>query len=165
MGTMDLQLYKNALASAPTSVVVVTTVDRDGQPRGFTAGSFSSLSMSPPLVMVSLHCNAECHAAFATAERFAVSVLGPQHEELARLVATRGADKFGGGHFRIDAHGLPVASEAVASFLCRTQHRYPGGDHTILVGAVEEVGVDETGEAMVHFRRRFHAVRHGAEGD
>ena len=73
MGTMDLQLYKTALSAAPTSVVVVTTLDKAGQPRGFTAGSFSSLSLSPPLIMVSLHRNAECHGVFQTAERFAAS--------------------------------------------------------------------------------------------
>jgi len=162
MGAMDQQLLKTALASAPTSVVVVTTRDGDGFPRGFTAGSFASLSLSPPLVMVSLHRNAECHAAFETAGRFAISVLGPQHEDLARLLATRGADKFGGGHFHAGPHGLLFAAEAVATFLCRAQHRYPGGDHTILVGAVEEVDVGEAAAAMVHFRRGFHAVGQGA---
>lgn len=165
MGTMDLQLYKNALAAAPTSVVIVTTLDNDGQPRGFTAGSFSSLSLSPPLIMVSLHRNAECHAAFETAERFAVSVLGPQHEEVARLLATRGADKFGGGHFRAGAHGLLFPAEAVARFVCRAENRYPGGDHTILVGAVEEVDVGEVDKAMVHFRRGFYAVGQGTGAD
>jgi len=165
MGIIDLQLLKTALASAPTSVVVVTTVDGEGQPRGFTAGSFTSLSLSPPLVLVSLHRNAECHAAFETAGRFAISVLGPQHEDLARLLATRGADKFGRGHFQAGPHGLLFASEAVATFLCRAQHRYPGGDHTILVGAVEEVDVGEAGTAMVHFRRSFHAVGHAAAAE
>jgi flavin reductase ActVB len=155
---MDLQLYKTALSSAPTSVVIVTTLDGQGRPRGFTAGSFASLSLSPPLVMVSLHRNAECHAAFETAERFAISVLGPKHEDLARLLATRGADKFGGGHFHRGPHGLLFAAQAVAMFVCRSENRYPGGDHTILVGAVEDVGIGETEKAMVHFRRGFYAV-------
>ena len=164
MGTMDLQLYKNALSSAPTSGVIVTTIDGEGQPRGFTAGSFSSLSLSPPLIMVSLHRNAECFASFETADRFAVSVLGPQHEEVARLLATRGADKFGGGHFRRGRDGLLYAVEAVACFSCTMQHRYPGGDHSILVGQVEAVGLGETDKAMVHFRRGFYAVGQDTSG-
>ena len=158
LGSLDLQRFKEALASAPTSVVVVTTLDETGQPRGFTAGSFTSLSLTPPLVLVSLDCRAECHEAFARAERFAVSVLAPEQEALARLLATRGADKFSGGHFEQEPGGLPLARGAVAAFVCRTAERHAGGDHTILIGAVEDVALGQASKAMVHFRRGFHAV-------
>ncbi len=155
---MDLTLFKNALSSAPTSVVVVTTRDAEGIARGFTAGSFSSLSMNPPLVLVSLDSKAECHGAFAAATYFAISVLGPEQQELARLMATRGAEKFTGRHFREGPRDLPLAHDAVATFLCRMADRHPAGDHTILIGAVEEVALGEASRAMVHFRRSFHAV-------
>ncbi len=156
--SMDLQRFKDALASAPTSVVVVTTLDAAGQPRGFTAGSFTSLSLSPPLVLVSLDRRAECHAAFEEATHFAISVLAPEQETLARLMATRGAEKFTAGHFRAGPQGLPLAVDAVASFVCRLDQRHPGGDHTILIGAVEDVDLGAVARAMVHFRRGFHAV-------
>lgn len=159
---LDLQRFKDALASAPTSVVVVTTLDAEGQPRGFTAGSFTSLSLSPPLVLVSLDRRAECHLAFEQAGHFAISVLAPEQETLARLMATRGAEKFTAGHFEAGPHGLPLARDAVANFVCRLDQRHPGGDHTILIGAVEDVGLGGVGRAMVHFRRGFHAVGQSA---
>lgn len=155
---MDLQLFKDALAAAPTSVVIVTTLDAEGAPRGFTAGSFSSLSLDPPLVLVSLDRRAECHAAFAQASHFAVSVLAPGQEALARRVATRGADKFGAGDFELGPHGLLLARDAVASFVCALAERHPGGDHTILIGAVEQVALGRPRQAMVHFKRAFHVV-------
>ena len=155
---MDLTLFKNALSTAPTSVVVVTTLDTEGRPRGFTAGSFSSLSLDPPLILVSLDCKAECHAAFSQAEHFAVSVLRPEQQQLARLMATRGAEKFTDRHFRQGPRGLPLAQGAVSTFVCRTSQRHPAGDHTILIGCVEEVAVGEASRALVHFQRDFHAV-------
>jgi flavin reductase ActVB len=158
LGMLDPQRFKEALASAPTSVVVVTTLDASGQPRGFTAGSFTSLSLTPPLVLVSLDRRAECHEAFEQAAYFAISVLAPQQEALARLMATRGAEKFAGDHFAAGPRGLPLARDAVASFVCRLEQRHPGGDHSILIGAVEDVGLGDVGRAMVHFRRGFHAV-------
>lgn len=159
---LDVQRFKEALASAPTSVVVVTTLDEAGRPRGFTAGSFTSLSLAPPLVLVSLDCRAECHAAFQQAGHFAISVLAPGQETLARLMATRGADKFTGDHFVEGPGGLPLARDAVAVFVCRMEQRYPGGDHTILVGAVQDVSLGQGPGAMVHFRRGFYAVGAGA---
>ena len=165
LGSLDLQRFKEALASAPTSVVVVTTLDEAARPRGFTAGSFTSLSLTPPLVLVSLDRRAECHQAFARAEHFAISVLAPEQEGLARLLATRGADKFSGGHFAAGARGLPLARGAVASFVCSTAERHAGGDHTILIGAVEDVALGGAAKAMVHFRRGFHAVGQDARND
>lgn len=161
---MDLKLFKDALSAAPTSVAVVTTREADGQPRGFTAGSFSSLSLDPPLVLVSLDRRAECHQAFDRASHFAVSVLGPEQEELARLMATRGAEKFTPRHFRDGPYALPLAEGAVSSFVCRMVERHPAGDHTILIGQVLQVELGQASRAMVHFQRAFHAVGCAAAG-
>ena len=69
-----------------------------------------------------------------------------------------GAAKFAGNHFVEGPGGLPLARNAVAVFVCRMEQRYPGGDHTILIGAVQDVSLGEVPTAMVHFRRGFYAV-------
>ena len=125
------------------------------------ASSFSSLSLDPPLILVCLHRDAECHPCFATCTHFAISVLRPCHEALARLLATRGADKFGGDGFVTGRHDLPVVRDALATLICRTEALYPGGDHTIMTGRVEDATAAASADAMVHYARGFRSVGPG----
>lgn len=69
--------FRDAMASFPSGVTIVTTADRDGRWWGFTATSFCSLSVEPPLVLVCLAKRAECHPVFLTAERFVIHVIPP----------------------------------------------------------------------------------------
>jgi flavin reductase ActVB len=154
---LDVSDLKNALANFPSGVVVATTVDVNGEPRGFTASSFSSVSLKPPLISVCLANDAECYEAFRAAERFAISVLGASHEEIAMRFATRGAEKFATG-LDESIHSLKVVSGALSTMICRIFSMHDCGDHTILVGEVEAAKLATTGDAMVLFRRRFHPL-------
>lgn len=69
--------FRAAMARFPSGVAVATTTDRDGNPRGFTASAFCSVSLSPPMVLHCLGRDAECHEAFASAGRLAISILAP----------------------------------------------------------------------------------------
>jgi flavin reductase ActVB len=150
-------LFREAMASFPSGITIVTTTDDDGRWWGFTATSFCSVSMVPPLVLVCLADTAECHPVFATAQRWNVHVVHPEHADLAVRFATRGVDKFSGAGFVADEHGLPVLQQASALLGCTAHARHPGGDHTILVGRVQRVRVGDALPA-VYFRRGFHAV-------
>lgn len=97
-----LQHFKQAMASFPSGVTIVTTVDGDGKWWGFTATSFCSVSMDPPLVLVCLARGAECHPVFEAAEHFVIHVIHSEHTDLALRFATRGADKFGDGSFAVN---------------------------------------------------------------
>ncbi|MFF0038878.1 flavin reductase family protein [Streptomyces mirabilis] len=149
--------FKQAMASFPSGVTIVTTTDADGKWWGFTASSFCSVSMDPPLVLVCLARSAECHPVFEQAERFAVHVIGPEHTDLAVRFATRGADKFGDGDFVADERGIPVLQQAHVVLNCTAHARNDGGDHTILVGRVDEA-VLGGGHPAVYFRRGFHTL-------
>lgn len=148
------QDLRRAFALFPSGVAVVTVVDRDGIPHGFTASSFVPLSLDPPMVLVCLNRQAQCYDAFVTGERLAISLLRPEHEAIARRFATRAAEKFAQG-IAFLACGLPVIDEALATFSCRTEGRHPGGDHVILTGRIEELSCTPEGAAMVHFDRKF----------
>jgi len=159
---VDAQSFRAAMARFPSGVIVATTLDAEGQPRGFTASAFAAASLAPPMVLLCLGRTAECHEAFLSAERIAVSILRPGHEDVARLFATRGADKFGGEHVAVSARGLPAVLEAAAVLDCRITDRVPAGDHTLLLAEVSSVGLrDEIAEpspAIVHYARRFWSV-------
>lgn len=153
----DVALFKQAMATFPSGVTIVTTTDANGRWWGFTATSFCSVSMDPPLVLVCLADTAECHPVFAVAERWVVHVVHPEHADLALRFATRGADKFADAGFVADEHGLPVLDRACVTLSCTPYARHAGGDHTILIGQVERTHVGDDLPA-VYFRRGFHSL-------
>lgn len=150
--------FRDAVASFPSGVTIVTTADVDGRWWGFTATSFCSVSMDPPLVLTCLAASAECYQVFEAADSWAVHVIRTDHASLAMRFATRGADKFGDGSFRLDGNGLPVLDRASATLRCSSFAKYPGGDHLILVGRVEQASSDNTELPTVYFRRKFHVL-------
>ena len=151
-------LFKEAMASFPSGVTIVTTTDANGRWWGFTATSFCSVSMQPPLVLVCLAETAECYPVFTTSQSWVVHVIHPDHADLAVRFATRGADKFGEAGFRADEHGLPVLDEACVTLRCSLHARYSGGDHAILVGRVEHTRIDDKQVPALYFRRGFRAL-------
>ncbi len=147
--------YREAMARFATGVTIVTTADPEGRWWGFTASSFSSLSIDPPLILVCLARDARCHPVFTSAASFRVNVLGPEHEGLALRFGTPGADKFAGGEFRRAADGLPILDDALVSLRCKTADQAAGGDHTILIGRVEDAQLRRDGRPAVNVDRRY----------
>lgn len=157
----ETRLFRDAMASFPSGVTIVTTTDADDRWWGFTATSFCSVSLEPPLVLVCLARTAQCHPVFAVASRWAVHVIRSDDSNLATRFATRGADKFRNAGFTADPEGLPVLDRACVLLDCTTYATYTAGDHTILLGRVRHVRVGDTAPA-VYFRRAFHSIRAAA---
>jgi flavin reductase ActVB len=149
--------FKRALASFPSGVTIVTTADQDGRWWGFTATSFCSVSVDPPLVLVCLAKSAECHGIFSEARRWVIHIINPDHADLAIRFATRGADKFAGAGFAADDHGLPVLDQACVTLTCESYSLFPAGDHTVLIGRVERTRIG-TDLPAVYFRQDFHTL-------
>jgi flavin reductase ActVB len=149
--------FREAMSSFPSGATIVTTSDSDGRWWGFTASSFCSVSMDPPLVLTCLANSAQCFPAFAEAPRWNIHVLQHRHADLAMRFATRGAPKFDGAGFQPDADGLPFLKDVSISLRCATYSKVDGGDHLVLIGRVEEVGLAEE-MPFVYFRRKFHSL-------
>ncbi|WP_062209990.1 flavin reductase family protein [Streptomyces sp. NBRC 109706] len=148
--------FRAAMARFAAGVVVVTTLGDDGVPRGFTASSFSSVSLRPPLILVCLANSADSFAAFTSCEHFAVSVLGTEHRPLAERFATKGVDKFASDDLCMTPEGLPAVTGALVELDCEVHARYPAGDHTILIGRVSATRLGEdAGTPMVYYERSF----------
>lgn len=150
--------FREAVAHFASGVTLVTTVDETGRWWGFTASSFCSVSLAPPLVLVLLADTAESYPAFRGAHRFAVSILAREHEATARRFATRGADKFAGEIFRVAAPSQPpVLSSALATLECEVHVRQSLGDHLLLVGRVVDADATD-GDPLIHYGRSFHRL-------
>ncbi len=158
MTTLAEHTFRDAMASFPSGVTVVTTVDSQGVWWGFTATSFCSVSADPPLVLVCLSADASCHPAFREAKHWAVHVIGESQTDIALRFATRGADKFGGAEVTIGEHGLPLLEGGCVRMTCEAHATYTAGDHTILVGRVEDIRLLEEPPA-VYLRRGFHRMQ------
>ena len=153
----DRDRFREAMASFPSGATIVTTSDPVGGWWGFTASSFCSVSLDPPLVLTCLARSAQCFPAFAAADRWNIHVLPYRHADLAVRFATRGADKFDGAGFLPDAFGLPILADVSVSLRCAAHSKVDGGDHLVLMGQVEEVAIGDE-MPFVYFRRKFHAL-------
>lgn len=136
---------RNAFGSFMTGVTVVTTRAPDGTPVGFTANSFSSVSLDPPLLLVCPGRFLSSYETFHTATHFAVSVLAEEQEHVSNTFASFKGDRFARAGHGDDLHGIPFIRGAVARFSCVTHQAIPAGDHTILLGEVKDF--DHSGDA------------------
>ena len=133
---IDVRHFRDGLGCYPTGVTVVTTRGADGQPRGFTANSFTSVSLNPPLVSVCLAKTAHSHAVFSEAKAFAIHVLGETQKDISSLFASKAADKFDRCRWTEGQAGVPLIQDSLAIFECEAWQQVGAGDHTILIGRV-----------------------------
>lgn len=138
--------FKDLLAHLAGTVVIITTRDAAGQVWGFTATSFCSLSLEPPLVLFCLAHSADCHAAFVTANHFAVSILAADQAGISQRFAEKDSAKYEGVRFELGELGMPRVPGALAWLECRLHATHPGGDHTIAIGMVERGNLGAVGE-------------------
>jgi flavin reductase (DIM6/NTAB) family NADH-FMN oxidoreductase RutF len=128
---------RNALGSFATGVTIITTRDREGKLHGMTANSFSSVSLTPPLVLWSSSLYAQSLPAFQEGTHFVVNILAYDQIPLSNKFAKQSDDKFIDTDHIISESGPPVIIGAAAHFECRNEFRHYGGDHIIFIGHVE----------------------------
>jgi flavin reductase (DIM6/NTAB) family NADH-FMN oxidoreductase RutF len=134
---IDPRDFRNALGTFGTGVTIVTAMAADGKPYGVTCNSFASVSLNPPLVLWSLGMFSQGLTTFQNASHFTVNVLSVSQQELAMRFAKSSDDKFNGVEWKPGLGNAPILAGSVASFQCRAANRYYGGDHVIILGAVE----------------------------
>lgn len=130
---MDL---RRALGTFATGVTVVTTVDGDGTPRGFTANSFTSVSLEPPLILVCLAKSAASCPVFAAAQSYAVNILCEDQKDVSAVFSSRTEDRFAAVDWSTRTTGCPILDGVVAWLDCRMHQIIDAGDHYILIGRI-----------------------------
>src|ERR1700683_1382732 len=121
-----------------TGVTIIATVSKDGVPFGLTANAFTSVSLDPPLLLISVDKKAESFPHFEESKVFTVNVLSEEQEGLSRKFAVSGGDKFQGVVYHTGASGVPILDGMLAYLECKLYAAYDGGDHTLFLGEIEQ---------------------------
>jgi flavin reductase (DIM6/NTAB) family NADH-FMN oxidoreductase RutF/DNA-binding IclR family transcriptional regulator len=133
--------WRKVLGEYPTGVAIISALDAEGHPQGLVVGTFSSVSMEPPIVSFMPMRSSRSYSAVADCTRFRVSVLGAGHEELCRSFAAAPPEKrFEVGNWVTDEHGIPHLTDAVVWFDCVRSRTIEAGDHDIVLGDVADLG-------------------------
>jgi (E)-2-((N-methylformamido)methylene)succinate hydrolase len=133
----DNRELRSAFGSFMTGVTIVTTAGVDGQPRGFTANSFTSVSLEPPLLMICIGKSAASMEVFRQARGFAVNILSESQKDTSVLFASKRPDKFEAANWRAGPFGNPLIEGSAAWFDCARYQVIDAGDHIILMGHIE----------------------------
>ena len=153
------QSFFEIMASFPSGVAIVTTLDAQGAPRGLTTTAVSSVSSHPPTVLVCVDLGSRTLDALRARRRFVVNFMGQGRSQLCLLFASKADDKFDGVSWRPTKTGLPLLEEDVLAWAeCCTMHDLEVGDHVILVARVEAGGVVPALESPLMYYRRSWGV-------
>ena len=152
-GVIAPRQFRDVLGHFPTGVAVITSIGDEGQPIGMAVGSFTSVSLDPPLVAFLPDRGSSTYPAIRRAGRFCVNVLAGGHESLCRNFATRGADRFNGVEWRpAPASGSPILDGVVAWIDCEIGDVHEAGDHDIVLGKVLALEVETPTIPLLFFQ-------------
>jgi flavin reductase (DIM6/NTAB) family NADH-FMN oxidoreductase RutF len=138
MTRLDPLALRRTMGRFATGVAVITT-SLDGVPHGMTVNSLTSVSLDPPLLLVCFTRGARTAECVEASGRFAVNILGARQEHVSNTFARRGEDHFDGLDLPTAAGGVPLIPGALAQAVCSVDRVLDGGDHVVVLGAVEEV--------------------------
>lgn len=138
MTNFDPRALRDAFGSFMTGVTVVTARDQDDTPVGFTANSFASVSLDPPMVLVCPGKFLSSYQAFTSASHFSINILAEGQRDVSNIFAGSKEDRFAQVPHSLDLNNVPVIDGAIARFSCKTHQVLPAGDHSILIGEVQD---------------------------
>jgi flavin reductase (DIM6/NTAB) family NADH-FMN oxidoreductase RutF len=157
-GEVESGLFRAIMASFPSGVVVLTALGVDGRPHGLTVSAFCPVSLDPPLVLACVDRTSNTLPAIRASGFYTINILQAGRQELARLMATKAADKFQALAWvpaPVAGAGPVLAEEAAAYACCAVQGELAAGDHLIFIGRVLAGGVYEGRTPLVYHRRAF----------
>lgn len=150
----DHLAYRRVLGSYPTGVVVVTGHGRTAPPSGLSIGSFTSVSLDPPLVSFCIAHTSKTWPRLRTASCWCINVLGATQYDLCGRFASAATEKFTGCSWHPSPGGAPILAGAVAWFECTPYAEHPAGDHVIVVAQVRVYAGHQDDPPLVLFRGR-----------
>ena len=158
--SIDSAKFRQVLGHFPTGVTVITAVDADGTPVGFTIGSFVSVSLDPPLVGFLPGFSSKSWPEIAPSGSFCANILGADQGELCWRFAKESEGRFDGVDWTAAPSGSPILPGVIGWIDCTVEQTYEMGDHWFVLGRVQalhhEADVDD---AMIFFRGKVSGVR------
>lgn len=152
---------RQTLGMFATGVTVITTAAGD-QIHGMTANAFMSVSLQPPLVLISVDRRTKMCNMLHEGQRFGVSVLASDQRDLSDRFAGRVGE--GGEEPSFDiVHETPVVDGSAAQFVSKVEKSYWGGDHSLFLGRVEFACYDESAQPLLFHGGQYGGLSSGAE--
>lgn len=152
---IDPRHFRNTLGRFATGVTVVTMQSGDG-PYGITVNAFMSVSLEPPLVAVCIDRRANAHQTLLESDRYGVSVLRQDQEQISNHFAGRPTP--GLKDPLTSEQGFPLVEGALAHLVCRIVAAHEAGDHTLFIGEVETLRYDE-GTPLLYYEGKYAHVK------
>jgi flavin reductase (DIM6/NTAB) family NADH-FMN oxidoreductase RutF len=153
----DLQNgLKQAMRVYPQGVTVVTMTGPSG-PIGLTVSSFTSVSLEPPLILISIAKGSVIHDLFREAKAYAINFLADDQKSVSDRFAgrTKAKDRFEGLGFTRGVTGSPIIEGVRVAIECRAFRVYEGGDHSILVGEVVSAKAFNSKRPLVYYSQQY----------
>lgn len=153
----DPKTFRRVLGRFPTGVAVITAA-QDNRKVGMVVGSFTSISLDPPLVGFLPGKSSQSWAQIEQTGRFCVNVLGSDQTEICQTFASKVEDKYEGLAVSHSPLGLPILPGAVAWIDCTINQVCELGDHYLVVGAVESMGVGSSQSPLIFAQGAYHSL-------
>lgn len=147
----DTVALRAAFSAFLTGVTIVTTVDDTGAPRGFTANSFTSVSLTPPLILFCISKGSLSLELFLGTSAFAVNILSDKQQDLSARFAAPIEDRFAAVDWSAGPAGSPVLNGVSGWFDCETWNTVEAGDHYVVLGEV--IGYDHNPKEALGYSR------------
>jgi 3-hydroxy-9,10-secoandrosta-1,3,5(10)-triene-9,17-dione monooxygenase reductase component len=147
----DSAKFRQVLGHFTTGVTVITAA-ADGQPVGLAVGSFSSVSLEPPLVAFFADRGSQSWPKIEATGSFCVNILGAEQEDVCRRFASKGDDKFAGLGWKPAGSGAPLIDGVIAWIDCDIESVTDAGDHHFVLGRVRDLAVEHDGAPLLFFR-------------
>jgi flavin reductase (DIM6/NTAB) family NADH-FMN oxidoreductase RutF len=153
--TIEAATFRQVLGYYPTGVSAITAMDEDGRPIGLVVGTFSSVSLDPPLVGFLPDKSSSTWPKLERAGKFCVNVLASDQLDVCKQLAGKAADKFAAVEYTVSDHHLPVVTGALATIECALHSVTDAGDHFFVLGRVLRLEATRDADPMLFFRGRY----------
>lgn len=150
--TVGAEQLRRVVGTFPSGVTVVTARDSAGGDVGMAVSSFASLSMDPPMILVSVANTASAMPHLGIGTGLGISVLGEGQAWVARQFSRKGIDRFAGVDKWRGTGGVVLVDGAAAWFTGRISAALPGGDHTIFTVTVDDCGTTDDARPLLYKR-------------
>lgn len=155
--TFDQREFRNVMGTFATGVTIITT-SVHGTAHGITANSFSSVSLTPPLVLFCLGRSSTNFDAFMAADSFAVNILARDQDALSTRFAMFEGDRFEDVGWRTWETGAPILDGVVSAIDCRLEAMHDAGDHLVLVGHAVRAEILSDAPPLLYFRGGYRQI-------
>jgi len=154
---IDSAAFRRACSKFATGITIATVTAPDGKPHGLTVNSFTSVSMTPPMVLICIDHKANVMDCFRQASAFGVSILTDQQMTASNRFATRGEDRFQATEWHAGESGAPLIDGALATFDCAVHQIVDAGDHAIVIGVVKALTTAE-GRPLLYWGSSYQSL-------